>query len=284
MEAPHVQGIVDRHRSSWPAHRFDRVPPLEGAVDVAMTVRAAVLDETPLAPLRDLDRLCAVGGFSVGLVTLGGARAGLEGTLTPRTHHRFSIRVDEEPPGGWAQVPPQLRIALARHRRRFRICHEIGHSFFYDRRAPSPRRLLPHTRDEEAFCDRFASSLLLPDAVVAQYPATPEAIIECQQRYDVSLEVAARAFAQVHADAFVALLVARGCLPLKVRPQWHPDGHAHAPPPRWWTAAWLQEALDRPCGWPRRRRLRWARRTLDARWRPLADRRQVLLVALPMTR
>jgi hypothetical protein len=267
---------------SWPEYRFDRVPPVDRAVEVAMAVRAAVLAEAPLAPLGDLDNLCDAGRFGVDLARLGGFRAGLQATLTPGTPNRFRVRVDEEPPGGWARVPPALRRAVARHRRRFRICHEIGHSFFYDRSGSSPRRLIPHTRDEELFCDRFASALLLPDAVVGQYTATPEAIIECQQRYDVSVELAARAFAQVHADAFVALLVDRANLPPKVRPQWQPDRHRHAPPPRWWTAAWLQEALDRPCQRPRHRRLRWARRTLEVRWRPLGTRRQILLVALPI--
>jgi hypothetical protein len=255
-------------------------PALECAVQLAADVRATVL-RTPLDPLPDLEPLCVAGGFDVSRARLGGARAGLEATLAPRTGDRFSIRVDDEPPGGWGSTPAPIRTAASRHRQRFRICHEIGHSFFYDRGGSRPRRLVPRSRNEEAFCDRFASSLLLPDAVVERYPPSPEAIIECQRRYDVSLHLAARAFAQVHQEAFVALLVGYGDRAPKLRLQWHRDGYPHPPPPRWWTAAWLQEALESPDRRPTRQRLRWARRTLDARWRPLNDRQQVLLVALP---
>lgn len=37
------------------------------------------------------------------------------------------------PRGGWAQMEPQIQAELREHRLRFRICHEVAHSFFFDR-------------------------------------------------------------------------------------------------------------------------------------------------------
>ena len=264
----------------WPAHSFDTLPSVERAVAMAMEVRTAVLGAALHAPLDDIATVCRAGRFDVSYARLGGARAGLEATLAPRSGNRFSIRVDDEPPGGWGSTPPAIRSAVSRHRQRFRICHEIAHSFFYDRTGVRPHRVAPASRDEEAFCDRFAGALLLPDAVVEQYPPNPESILECQERFDVSLQLAARAFAQVHSSAFIAVLVGGAARSPHLRLQWRCETSPHPPPPRWWTATWLQEALDPPVPLrAHRRRVRWGRGSLEARWRALEARRQVVLVA-----
>jgi hypothetical protein len=58
-------------------------------------------------------------------------------------------------------------------------------------------RLWSSTPGEEAFCDRFASSLLLPEVAIERCDNAAQ-LIRVQRRYDVSVEVAARAWAHVH--------------------------------------------------------------------------------------
>ncbi len=119
---------------------------------------------------------------------------------------RFRLRVDPEPPGGWGETVGAARERLARHRLRFRVSHELGHTFFYERRkGKGPTRARRWTSNEEAWCDEFARSLLVPRTAAAALPATADSVFRLQGRFDVSLEVAARALADANRDASVAL-------------------------------------------------------------------------------
>lgn len=260
--------------NNWPALALAEVPRLTTADSLAAAVREGA--STPTRGRQDLTELLTLGRFDLRLGALSARGGGIEAALAPRGDDRFALLVDTEPPDGWASVPPGLHQQLARHRLRFRVAHEIGHSFFYDRSGECPQRLVFDSPDQERWCDRFASALLVPPPVVAATQATPQALLRLQRDFDVSVQVAARAWARVHRERFVALLVARGPRPPYLRVQWQ-KRHA-APAPRWWTAAGLQSAL--PCG-PRSGivELRWPGRARPAAWRALPDRGQVLVVA-----
>jgi Zn-dependent peptidase ImmA (M78 family) len=81
---------------------------------------------------------------------------------------------------------------------RFRVAHELGHTLFYER-SPNqrPRRVRRGGSREEVFCDRFAQALLLPDDVLRRC-GTAARLVRLQGEYDVSLEVAVRAYAELH--------------------------------------------------------------------------------------
>jgi Zn-dependent peptidase ImmA (M78 family) len=103
-------------------------------------------------------------------------------------------------------MSPVRKAELRRHRARFRVAHEIAHSFFYAR-APRqlPVRPGPASEAEEDFCDVFARELLLPSAAAERMPPSAGAIARLQSNFDVSMEVAARALASAHPTAEVAL-------------------------------------------------------------------------------
>jgi IrrE N-terminal-like domain len=185
--------------SSWPAHSFSEVPPLRTAESLALEIRSLTLGERGAEVARcDLDELCRLGRFFPRKRDMVGEESGHEALIVPLHGGGFDLLVDANPPGG-GPVSPRL----LRQRFRFRVAHEVGHSFFYDRRSNPPRRRLPGSAEEEAFCDRFASALLIPHSFVARRETAPEAIFAVQRAYDVSLEVAARAFAAVHSDITV---------------------------------------------------------------------------------
>lgn len=258
----------------------EALPAIPSAADVRRHAEhlrrlAAIPDD---APLLDLDAVCAIVGVEAQPAMLRGAAGGIEAALAPLPGNRFAVSVDAEPRGGWARFDPVIRARLEPQRYRFRVAHEIGHTLFYLRSGDRPRRRFPVSRREEVFCDRFAQALLLPDCVVASDVATPARLLELQERYDVSLEMCARAFAELHGGLLVALLIAKDVSPPSLRPQWvAPVGL----PPRWWTDEWLQRALTHPASVDRLGLIGSGARALRCLWRGLPHRRQVLLTALP---
>jgi hypothetical protein len=259
---------------NWPDIALDAVPSLATAEQLASTVRDAVC--TSPNSRQDLATLLAAGRFELEIGPLGARGGGIEAALAPRSDNRFALFVDPEPRDGWASVAPSRCEELARHRLRFRLAHEVGHSFFYDRTRQRPYRLARDSAEQERWCDRFASALLLPPSVVATAHATPQALLRLQRHFDVSVEVAARALARVHRERFVALLVARGARPPHVRVQWQ-KRHCH-PTPRWWTASELQSAFTSR-GHSGSLKLRWPDGERTASWRALPSRGQILVVA-----
>lgn len=199
----------------------------------------------------------------------------MEAFLAPDERNRFEIVVDPEPKGGWREEPEGLRERIHRHRLRFRVGHELAHSFFFDRvPGGTPERRIPDSPEQERFCDAFATALLLPPGVVSGTDPTPENIVKVQELYDVSLELAVRAFAEAHKTHTFVLLYTDDEAP-NLRPQWT----ASAPDwvPRWWAKDCVQRLSERgetpvvqvPRTTGRRSRLR-------ALWLP--ERRQAVLV------
>lgn len=118
----------------------------------------------------------------------------------------FYLRVDPQPAGGWEGTAEKARETIARHRLRFRVSHELGHTFFYERRkGAGPRRACHWSSREEEWCDEFARELLVPASVARTLPPSAASVFRLQRRFDVSLEVAARALASAHEDAAVAI-------------------------------------------------------------------------------
>lgn len=73
---------------------------------------------------------------------------------------------------------------------RFRAGHELGHAFFFDAGMP-PRRLVPHGRHEEAFCDAFSRSLLVPGPL--RLPKEAEELVRAADDLHLSVEILAGA-------------------------------------------------------------------------------------------
>jgi IrrE N-terminal-like domain len=199
-----------RNLATWPSCSFAAVPGVERASQIAREARIATLpDSGPAEPLVELNALLEAGRFRFRTADLCAARGGREAQLIPQADDSFLISVDPTPPGGWdPTTDPVLIETLIRQRTRFRIAHEIGHSFFYLRSGGQrPRRLLPVGDEaEERFCDAFAAELLLPGTSVEQRQPRAETIIELHQEYDVSVEVAARALADQYRGCVVVLL------------------------------------------------------------------------------
>jgi len=112
----------------------------------------------------------------------------------------FLILVDPEAAG--RVVDERTR----RRRLRFRLAHEIGHSFFYDRRSRPPRRLIDRSEEEEEFCQQFASALLVPPEVAANCPLDVSAVQALRDRFDVSLNAVAWALVNTSSNLSIALL------------------------------------------------------------------------------
>jgi hypothetical protein len=180
--------------------------------------------------------LLRIGGFDLEIRKLRSAEGGLQALLLPCARGRFRLLVDSEPRGGWHSVEPALRDELARHRTRFRIAHELAHSFFYERVAEGPRRRVADSEQQERFCDEFARALLVPPEVPARLAASPEDIVHVHRVYDVSVEVAARVFARAWPTTAIWVVLADDSgEPNRV--QWQAD---------------VTYAVDRRPGWFRR--------------------------------
>lgn len=195
----------------WPIRRLAAVPGESIALQLASDVRQLAVDRK----LRcDLDKLCVLGGFRYRSVPLDTTAGGHEALLVPRVEGGFEILVDPLPAASLSFDDGRKQERLWRRRLRFRIAHEIGHSFFYDRRCRPARRLLPHSDAEEVFCDQFASALLVAQNVAERSQPTPAAIIDLADRFDVSVEAAGRAVARFNLSTSV----------LGLRPAREPNG------------------------------------------------------------
>jgi len=179
---------------------------MRDARSVAARLRTLAGAPTPSTSLN-VDRLARSLGCTVEDADLGVADDGIEAVLLPHPKDdRFLIRVDPTPHHGWERTPHSLRKSISRHRRRFRIAHELAHTHFYQRNADkSPHRLGQPGPEEEAFCDELARALLVPLEVAEELPATADSAFTLAVQFDVSLEVATRALAAAHAEAEIAL-------------------------------------------------------------------------------
>lgn len=187
----------------WPKHKLVAVPGKETAVEIAEEVRKAVFGAASATQVAcDLHEVCRHGGFLPRRVDRAFSDTSHDALLIPRADGQFSIVVDPIP-----KAETSLSVDIIRHRNRFRIAHEIGHSFFYDRSFSPPRRLTRPSAEEEEFCDEFASALLVPRHVAKVQTADPRSIFELQKLHDVSVEVAARSVARVSPDITIVGLL-----------------------------------------------------------------------------
>lgn len=259
MVLPHVE------YARWPETTLQEVPPTREATNLASGLRSALgLGD---APLGRIESICAVAGVVVRQIPLRGAQGGLEASLTPRVGG-FEVTVDTEPRGGWGLVPSHLREMLQRHRLRFRIAHELGHTFFYDRSGDRPRRIVPDSEEQEVFCDEFARAFLIPSAAIPPRLANPRVVAELSRSYDVSLEVAARATAAHSPDLWLGLYVRRSG---KTSPQWLSSMSMGPPWISSWVSEWDTELFDSP--------LHRNGRGWSAAGVGLAGRRQIVVIA-----
>lgn len=175
----------------WPHRLLSAVPDAHGAAALATEVREAFAD-SPTAPVN-LAAACHAGRFRIRHRTLGSVVGGHEAMLLPQPRNAFQIWVDPTPSGGWQGRPLTALHETERHRTRFRVAHEIAHSFFFRREGGTPKRVVPDSPRQEAFCDAFAGGLLVPPVAASACAADPQEVIRLHNEYDVSLQVALRA-------------------------------------------------------------------------------------------
>jgi IrrE N-terminal-like domain len=207
---------IHRPETTCRSYRLERVPMPAEAPEIARQARA--FWGLPLRERLDLDQLCGHLGIKVATADLAVPRGGAQGFLIPRGDS-FLIEVDPEPRGGWPSVREPLRRQLWRHRWRFLVAHELAHTLFYAPRAEGPpRRIIPDSDRQEAFCDELARSLLVPTEVATSLPFRPESAIELQRRFDVSMEVALRSLVASRGETGAAWLLLRRQNEMKI--QW----------------------------------------------------------------
>lgn len=258
---------------TWSSVQLQRIPPPSEADRLATALRRAHLGPDQVEePISDLDRLLVEATASLEITDLGAHRGGLEAAVLP-ARGGFRVLVDPAVRTEVNGLNAELTGNLGRQRLRFRVLHELAHTFFYDR-SDVPVRVVDGSAAQEAFCDRLAASFLLPTSVVAREQASPEAITMLQARYDVSLQLCVRRFAEVHRHELFAVLAAIGRHEPRLRTQWAaPDRGQKA---RWWTADWIQGLLARPG--PVQGMVAGQNGDLEACALPLLARSQVVLV------
>lgn len=222
---------------------LNAAPPLADAREMAAQVRA---EHVASGRRLDIDVLCHRFGIEVVDAPLESPEGGCEALLVPTADSSFRIVVDTALGGG-----AQLR----RRRRRFRIAHELAHTAFYSKGRGRPRRSMPGgSKIEEMFCDEFARALLVP---AQRRGLTAPDVVELHQRFDVSLEVAARSAATAPDSPRLALWwwrASRGRRPALLE-QWTTDaaivGELDVVPYRTDPGSldrWFREAAERLSG------------------------------------
>jgi hypothetical protein len=140
----------------------------------------------PGGALVDVEQCCGLAQVDVVDADLG-CPISREALLVP-AGPRFRIVINSAQPSSGA-----MSDAVRRQRRRFRIAHELAHTFFYRQTSSGLRRRFPSgDLAEEQFCDDFARWLLIP---AQESTITAADVLALHAQYDVSLEVAVRSIA-----------------------------------------------------------------------------------------
>jgi hypothetical protein len=183
--------------SEWPSPGWRTPPSVEAAAEIAWSIRVRVLGEPGHCRQTDVAALAAAAGVEIRETDLASVAGGSEALLIPLPRNGFRIAVDPTPRGGWDNRDSSSRRDVRRQRIRFRVAHELGHTLFYQR-TPGELPWRNHGRSEleEAFCDRFARGLLIPDGAVRRCRRI-SGLLRIQHEHDVSLEVAVRALADI---------------------------------------------------------------------------------------
>ncbi len=183
--------------SVWPKIVFTKAPKMEVCNDLVLEVRKLVFGSADDLHACDLRKICVAGGFHLRQTKFRSGTSEHDALLVPKKDGTFVILVDPNRRGR------PIGRETARHRARFRVAHEIGHSFFYDRTWCPAKRISPLSPEEEEFCDNFAFSLLIPHAVSLSYPCEPASIFDIQDKYDVSVKASARALSRVFPEVTI---------------------------------------------------------------------------------
>jgi hypothetical protein len=211
----------------WPTIGLRWIPPLAVADELATAVREEVWGLGPLDPVPEFGPLLTAGGFDLREADLAVDRGGNEALMFPGADGRLHIRVDTRPAQPWGTSCEELRDETRRHRLRFRVAHELAHSFFYERSPTGPRRGRRSTPAEERFCDAFASALLLPAEAVSAAPPSADSVLRLHERFGVSVETAARRLAELQPSVDVTVGFwpeHEHQVPATVRVQWATGG------------------------------------------------------------
>lgn len=141
---------------------------------------------------------------------------------------RLNIKINEESMAldGYLEKRPDgdfeiyLRKEAPVVRKRFTLCHEIAHTFFFDILADGRKFRQKHQDDpeEERLCDIAAAELLMPfasfnsDLIDAQGGShlTPTGVLELTRRYQVSLQAVALRITWISRDTICALWNKKG--------------------------------------------------------------------------
>jgi len=194
---------------SWPDKKLTVVPPLAVAVEIAMQVRRYAFGERFETVSCNLKIVRQLGGFRVKRIKFAKSQKDHQALLVPTADGSFEIIVDpsirREEGNKTDAIIPDIEL----HRLRFRIAHEIGHSFFYNRKVRPPKRLLDGSKEEELFCDHFASALLVPHSAIVKMPTRASTILKIRKLYSVSAEVAGRSLARINQEITVIGLLWR---------------------------------------------------------------------------
>ena len=123
-------------------------------------------------PIRDLRHLLnrLVPNVTVRFEHLSAPSGRQDALLCPRAQGGFTIVVDPRPS---PRDPPNERSAndmAEPHFLRWRIAHELGHTFFYDDDQPARRRISWNPAEEE-WADLFATYFLTPSQLCGYAPA-----------------------------------------------------------------------------------------------------------------
>lgn len=251
------------------------IPPTTAAGQVAAALRRnwGVGDDAKL----DLGEILETVGIELLLSDLGSSEGGPQGLLTPLSEGGYRVEVDPSPPLGWGKASAELREEVSRHRVRFVAAHELAHTLFYWQGRGGPERLLGDSDEQERFCDALAAALLVPPSAAEKMALHPQSVIALHQRFDVSIEVAARALIDAHGDGVAWLMI----VPEDASEpwvQWGAERSSEAVGP--WGLLSRLAARVRQSETMAEGRLRWrsGRHTL-ARGQFLAERRQLVVTA-----
>jgi hypothetical protein len=97
------------------------------------------------------------GGFKIEDECLAALNGDIEALCIPMERNRFLLWIDSAHPADQKCAPDAATLAA---RKLFRLCHEIGHSFFYARiTGRRPYHISSDFDGEERFCDAFARRL-----------------------------------------------------------------------------------------------------------------------------
>jgi len=201
---PTTHEVVPSRLSREFGEYYSPVPPFHGPGTVAEALRVD-LCEGPGEPI-DVWALVENRGWSTQRRRLSAIQGGLQACISPSIQHEFVVVVDEDPSPSerWESIihrdPRVLRSALGR----FRLAHELAHSFFYRPGRP-PERSTPPTLAEETYCDDFAAALLVPPFLAADaFEAGAAAISDLAARFVAPAKVVLRSANMARSSAAIA--------------------------------------------------------------------------------